>query len=89
MTPYFVWTVQFPVSPSFKLTNKTGFIHFHDNYDPSNPKTYDTLLNTTKTSCQARNASLPCADFSLVTTTGGTFLQVIYETTQNGSGKYF
>jgi hypothetical protein len=89
VSPYFVWTVLFPVDPSYKLTNKTGFIHFHDDYNPTNPKTYDTLLNTTKNSCQTRNASLPCADFSLLTTTDGTFLQVIYETTQNGSGKYF
>jgi hypothetical protein len=51
VSPYFVWTILFPVDSTFKLTNKTGFIHFFDNYDPTDSKTFETFFNATKTSC--------------------------------------
>jgi hypothetical protein len=89
VSPFFIWTVQFPVDSTYKLTKDTGFIHFHDNYVPTDPSTYDVFYNVTQTSCLKPHAKVPCADFSLVTISGGTFLQVVFETTFNSSGKYF
>lgn len=92
VSPYFVWTVNFAVPSTFKLTRSTGFIHFFDGYDPTtNPNAYEVLYNTTQTSCEKTKAKIPCADFTLLTdpTTGlPSFLQVIFKTTVNGAGKY-
>jgi hypothetical protein len=90
-TTYFVWTILFPVDASYKLNTKTGFIHFFDDYNATtNPTRYETFYNTSQDSCLTKRSKAPCADFSLVTDgSGNTFLQIIFETLQNGSGKYF
>jgi hypothetical protein len=82
VSPYFVWTAQFPVSSTYKLSNKTGFIHFFE------AGGYETFYNVQKTSCS--KATIPCANFSLVTDgSGNLFVQVIFKTANNGSGKLF
>lgn len=90
-TTFFVWTMVFPVSSDYKLSTKTGFIHFFDDYDPTtNPSAYEVFYSTTQTSCLTRKAKVPCADFSLVTDSeGNVFLKIVFETKRNGSGKYF
>lgn len=91
VSPYFVWIAQFPVSSSYKLSTKTGFIHFFETYDPNDPQhssDYETFYAVNKTSCS--KPSIPCADFTLVN--GGTssaYVQVYFETARNGSGKLF
>ena len=81
VSSFFVWTVQFPVPLGYKLTNKSAFVHFKD--DGSVDKIF---YNVKQTSCLIRNASIPCADFSIDAT--GTIVTVIFETTTNGSGKF-
>jgi hypothetical protein len=93
VSPQFVWTVLFPVPSTYKLTKSTGFIHFFDGYDPTtNPNAYEVFYNVNQTSCLKPKApKIPCADFTLLTdpTTGlASFLQVIFQTTINGAGKY-
>jgi hypothetical protein len=92
VSPLFIWTVQFPVPSTFKLTKSTAFIHFFDGYDPAtNPNAYEVFYNVTQTSCEKPKSKIPCADFTLLTdpTTGlPSFLQVIFQTNINGSGKY-
>lgn len=91
VSPYFVWTADFPVSSSYKLSTKTGFIHFFETYDPNDPQhssDYETFYAVNKTSCS--KPIIPCADFSLVN--GGTLdavVHVVFETARNGSGKLF
>jgi hypothetical protein len=82
VNPYFVWTAQFPVSSTYKLSNKTGFIHFFETSG------YETLYNVQKTTCS--NPTIPCADFTLVNGgTSGAYVQVYFKTANNGSGKLF
>ncbi|MBI3750548.1 MAG: hypothetical protein HY263_02675, partial [Chloroflexi bacterium] len=87
--PYFVWVAQFPVDASFKLSTKTGFIHFFETYDPIlHPNDYETFFNVNKTSCS--KPGIPCADFTLVG--GGTstaYVEIYFKTAKNGSGKLF
>ena len=84
VSTYFLWTAQFPVGPTYKLSNKTGFIHFFETGG------YETFYNVPKTSCS--KPTIPCADFSLVTVpdgSGNLFVQVIFKTKNNGSGRLF
>ena len=82
VSPYFLWTAQFPVDPTYKLSNKTGFIHFFE------AGGYETFYNVKQTSCS--KPTIPCADFSLVTDgSGNLFVQVIFKTAKNGSGRLF
>jgi hypothetical protein len=83
VSPYFVWTAQFPVDAGYKLSNKTGFIHFFDSGTPA----YETFYNVQKTSCS--KPTIPCADFSLVTIGTQLYVQVIFKTAKNGSGRLF
>jgi hypothetical protein len=88
---YFVWTVLFSVPADYKLSTKTGFVHFFDGY-PTDPNAYEVFYNQTQYSCATKKSKAPCADFSLVTDPlglpAGTYLKVIFDTLQNGSGKY-
>jgi hypothetical protein len=91
VSPYFVWTVQFPVPSTYKLTKDTGFIHFFDGYNPTtSPNAYEVFYNVNQTSCLKPHAKPPCADFTLFTdpATALPVLQVVFETTVNGAGKY-
>lgn len=84
VSPYFVWTMLFPVSSSYKLTKNSGFIHF---FDDGSSKTF---YNVSQTSCFKPHATQPCADFELVVDTfGNTFVEVRFETNINGSGRAF
>jgi hypothetical protein len=82
VSPYFTWSMQFPVDPTFKLTNKDGIIHWYTD------GTTSVLYDVNKTSCS--KPVLPCADFSLVTDPGGQlYVQVILHTSKNGYVKAF
>jgi hypothetical protein len=84
VSPYFIWTALFPVDAGYKLSNKTGFIHFFESGTPA----YETFYNVKQTSCS--KPTIPCADFSLVTDgSGNLYVQVIFKTAKNGSGKLF
>lgn len=86
VSPYFVWTILFPVSSTYKLSRSTGFIHYFD----TPPGGSETFYNVPRTSCSKANP--PCADFTLLTdpTTGlPAFVKVIFRTNVNGSGRLF
>jgi len=91
--PFFVWSIKFPVSSTYKLTKSSGFIHFFDDYHPvTNPDRYEVFYNVTQTSCLKPKAKIPCADFTLLTDpiTGlPTFVQVDFKSKTNASGKYW
>jgi hypothetical protein len=85
VSPYFVWTMQFPVDSSYKLSKNTAFVHFNDD-----GVTFQTYYNVSQNSCFKPRATRPCVDFTLVPDgLGGTFVQVRFETRTNGSGKLF
>jgi hypothetical protein len=81
VSPYFVWTALFPVDAGYKLSNKTGFIHFFETTGS------ETFYNVQKTSCS--KPTVPCADFSLVTVGSQLYVQVIFKTAKNGGLRLF
>lgn len=89
VSPYFIWIADFPVDSSYKLSTKTGFIHFFESYNAvTNPNAYETFFDVHKTSCS--KPKIPCADFTLVKGgTSGAYVEVFFETPNNGSGKLF
>jgi hypothetical protein len=84
VTPYFTWNVQFPVDSTFKLSNKTGIIHWFGDGSGG----YETFFNVKKTSCST--GKVPCADFALDTSDASQwYLVVNFQTSENGYIKGF
>jgi len=94
VSPYFVWTILFPVDASYKLSNKTGFIHYFDTYTATgiHSNDYEIFYNTKRDSCSTTRLTIPCADFTLIVdpiTKDPLFVQVRFLTNENGSGRAF
>ncbi len=73
VSPYFIWTTTWIVPAAYKLGSKSGVIHWFD--DTS--KAPETIFYSNKTSCSARNAPSPCADFTIAPNPDDSTTQIV------------
>jgi hypothetical protein len=83
--PIVSWYVRWTWSDALKKTNPKGFIHFRDDFDPSDPSTYDVIYFSNKGHCPT-STSTGCWTNQNSTST---YFEVWFQTLDNGSGRGF
>lgn len=83
--PIVKWTVRWNWGSEIKKVAPKGFIHFHDDFVPGDPSTFDVISFGKASNCPSGGVNC----WSDILTDNKTFFQVFIYTEENGSGRGF